>query len=159
MRNNLNMDMEWSKSNLFMTMGDTTISLGSDIPFIEEIELSSKESLSHYYNLKAMSSMNFTIDNINLESLYNSFNMPLSNGKFTIEYQMPIMIQARWHKNPRIRKKWLKRFGMKSDTIKVKADATTGEYHMDDGSFYVETDKREYILRPDQKRRGIKIEW
>ena len=83
------------------------------------------------------------------------------------------MIQARWHKNPRIRKKWLKRFGMKPDTVKVKVDAKVVEYYPKrtfNGQYYdedilttsvnfnCETDTLEYIWRPDQKRRGLKIE-
>jgi hypothetical protein len=48
---------------------------------------------------------------------------------------------------------------MKPDTVKVRINATVGEYHTDDGSFDFEADKYEYVWRPDQMRRGIKIEW
>lgn len=153
------MGIELNRGDLFITMGNETTPLGSCIPFTEEVELSAKEHLSHLYHLNAMSSMSLTTDSINLELLNNVCNMPPSNGKFTIEYQVPIMIQARWHKKPRIRKKWLKRFGMKPDTVKIRMDATAGEYHTDDGSFDFETDKQEYVWRQDQKRRGVKIEW
>jgi hypothetical protein len=101
--------------------------------------------------------MSFQTDSVNLELLHNLCNIPPSNGKFTMEYSIPIMVQARWHKKPRIRKKWLKRFGMKSDTVKVRANATVGEYHTDDGSFDFETDNFEYIWRQDQKRKDLKI--
>ena len=153
------MGIELSKGDLFITMDDETTKFASGILFTEEVELSAKEHLSHCYHLNAMSNMTLTTDSINLEFLHNVFNMPPSNGKFTMEYQVPIMIQARWHKNPRIRKKWLKRFGMKPDTVKMKMDAIAGEYHTDDGGFEFETDKHEYVWRPDQMRRGIKIEW
>lgn len=76
-----------------------------------------------------------------------------------MEYLIPIMVQARWHKKPRIRKKWLKRFGMKTDVIKVKVNATAGEYHTNDGNFDFEIDDMQYFWRPDQKRRELKIEW
>ena len=75
-----------------------------------------------------------------------------------LKHQIPIMIQARWHKNKRINKKWQKRYGMKSDTVRIRANATIGEYHTDDGSFDFEADELEYLWRPDQKRKGLKIE-
>ena len=39
---------------------------------------------------------------------------------FVAEFNAPILVQARWHKKWRTRKKWLKRYGMKKDTIQVK---------------------------------------
>lgn len=168
------MGYELNKGSLFATIGDTTMTFGENIPFTEEIELSAKEYLSHQYHLNATSSMSLQIDSINLELLNSLYNMPLSNGKFTMEYSIPIMIQARWHKKPRIRKKWLKRFGMKPDTVKVKVDAKVLEYHPgnildeqhdDNGicstfdSLEFEAYKQEYVWSSDQKRRGIKIEW
>ena len=57
-------------------------------------------------------------------------------------------------------KKWLKRYGMKSDVVRVKMKATTVEHDAYSGDFSFEVNGgREYVLRPDQKRRGIKIEW
>lgn len=150
---------ELSKGDLFVTIGNTTTELGKGIPYTEEIELSAKEYLSHRYHLDATSSMSMQTDSINLELLHNLCDMPPANGKFSIEYSVPIMIQARWHKKPRIRKKWLKRFGMKSDTIKMRANATTGKYHPDDGSFDFESDAPKYLWRPDQLRKDLKIEF
>ena len=152
------MGYELSRGDFFVTVGEEVIPLGEGVPFTEEVELSAKESLSHLYHLNATSNMSLTVDSINLELLHSLCGMPSSNGKFTMEYQVPIMIQARWHKKPRTRKKWLKRFGMKQDTIKLKTNATICEYHTDDGSFEFETDKLEYAWRPDHKRRGLKIE-
>lgn len=103
-----------------------------------------------------------------------SFDALFPKSAFILEYNIPIMIQARWHKKARIRKKWLKRYGMKSDAIKAKCNATNLEYepghileeqHDCSGicatfdSFTFETDSIEYIFRPDQKRKDIKIEW
>lgn len=164
------MSYELSKGSLFATIGDTTMTLGEGIPFTEEVELSAKETLTRTYS----TSMEFEMGNVNWELFNNLFNTPLSDGKFNMEYFIPIMIQARWHKKPRIRKKWLKRFGMKPDTVKVRTDATALEYHpghildeqYDDngicatfGSFEFETNNQEYLWRPDQKRKGLKIEF
>lgn len=153
------MDLGLNEGTLFMIDEDKTMELGKGIPFVEDIELSAEEYLSHQYHLTTTSSMSFQTDSVNLELLHNLCNIPPSNGKFTMEYSIPIMIQARWHKKPRIRKKWLKRFGMKSDTVKARMNATAGEYHTDDGSFDFETDKFEYIWRQDQKRKDLKIIW
>lgn len=150
--------VELNKGSLFMTIGDQTMALGEGIPYTEEIELSAKEYLSHQYHLDAAASMSLQTDSLDLELLHGLCNMPPANGKFTMEYRIPIMIQARWHKKPRINKKWIKRFGMKSDTIKCRANATAGEYHTDDGTFDFESDAPEFLWRPDQLRNGLKIE-
>lgn len=77
---------------------------------------------------------------------------------FNIEYNTPIFVQARWHKKKRINKKWLKRYGMKPDTVKMKAEAHTLSYNTETGECEFETDKLKYIWRPDQKRKYLKIE-
>ena len=151
------MSIELDKGSLFMTIGDNTMTLGEGIPFTEEIELSVKENPPHLYHFN-QPSFSFEVYNADLEKLNNDYNMML-NREFVIEAYRNIMIQARWHKKPRIRKKWLKRFGMKPDTVKMKMNATNGEYHTDDGSFDFETDMPEYLWRPDQKRKGLKIEF
>lgn len=168
------MDLELNKGTFFVTTEDKTIKLGDGIPFIEEIELSASENLSHEYHLYNPPSVSFEVSSVDLTLLNDFCNMPRPNNKFIMNYQRDIMVQARWHKKARIRKKWLKRFGMKPDTVQVYADATVLEYHpghvlneqySDSGicatfdSFNFETDKLEYIWRPDQKRRGLKIEW
>ena len=77
---------------------------------------------------------------------------------FDIEYSTPISVQAKWHKKMRINKKWLKRYGMKSDTVKIKAKSRTLRYDTETGECEFEVDKLEYIWRPDQKRKHFKIE-
>ena len=77
---------------------------------------------------------------------------------FDIEYNTPIAVQARWHKKKRINKKWLKRYGMKSDTVKMQAKSRTLSYDTKTGECEFEIDKLEYIWRPDQKRKYLKIE-
>ena len=150
--------VELNKCSLFMTIGDKTMHLGEGIPYTEEIELSANEYLPHQYHLNAAASMSLQTESVNLELLHNLCDMPPSNGKFTIEYSVPIMIQARWHKKARINKKWLKRFGMKPDTIKCRANATAREYHTEDGSFDFESGMPEFLWRPDQLRNNLKIE-
>ena len=90
----------------------------------------------------------------------------LSDKPLYIECNVPIMVQARWHKKPRINKKWLKRYGMKKDTVVVRYNVESVypsthydpfgmtehvEYGMTLGS-------REYKFRPDQLRRNLKLE-
>lgn len=77
---------------------------------------------------------------------------------FVMQYYVPIMVQARWHKKKRINKKWLKRYGMKPDKVLVKMDASVVEYDISDNTFEFNTNKWIYVWRPDQLRRGLKIE-
>lgn len=168
------MSLKLNTGTLFMINEDKTTKLGNCIPFTEEVKFSASENLSHTYHLYNPASVSFEVSGVDLSLLNDFDNTPQSTNQFTMNYQRDIMVQARWHKKARIRKKWLKRFGMKPDTVQVYADATVLEYHpghvlneqySDSGicatfdSFNFETDKLEYIWRPDQKRRGLKIEW
>ena len=89
----------------------------------------------------------------------------LSGRPFYIEYKTPIMIQARWHKKPRINKKWLKRYGMKKDYIVTKCDviSMTSNYECEnlyeiEHKFNLSLDSMKYEFRPDQLRRNLKME-
>lgn len=77
---------------------------------------------------------------------------------FSIEHNIEILVQAKWHKKKRINKKWLKRYGMKIDTVRMKADAHRLSYDINTGELNFGVDKLEYIWRPDQKRKYLKIE-
>lgn len=89
-----------------------------------------------------------------------------------LEYNIPIMIQARWHKKKRINKKWLKRYGMKPDVIKTTMNIRECTYEpehivgKDDtgvcgtcDSWNFETNMPVYKYRPDQMRKNLKIQW
>ena len=121
-------------------------------------ELSADETVPLKYHIDTDAEFSATVIGVDLAPLYDYGVMQFPNGNFVIEHQIPIMTQARWHKNKRINKKWQKRYGMKSDTVRIRANATIGEYHTDDGSFDFEADELEYLWRPDQKRKGLKIE-
>ena len=122
-------------------------------------ELSADETASLKYHIDTGAEFSATMIGVDLAPLYDYGVMQFPNGNFVIEHQIPIMIQARWHKNKRINKKWQKRYGMKPDIVRIRANATIGEYHTDDGSFDFEADELEYLWRPDQKRKGLKIEF
>ena len=105
------------------------------------------------------------------EDLFNKLLNPQDYNNFSLRYNVPVMIQCRWHKKARIRKKWLKRYGMKSDVIPVVVDNCELEYnpgktlgYTDDGilstynSYMVKTTQYpKYIFKPHQMRRGLKI--
>lgn len=152
------MGFELEEGDIFLTIDGETTPFAKGIPFTEEVEMSASENPIRLYHFNDTPSVSFEVSGVNLALLNDYCNTTLPNGKFTIEAYRNIMINARWHKNPRIRKKWLKRFGMKLDTVKIRMDAKTGEYHIHDGSFDFETDKYEYVWRPDQMRKGLKIE-
>ena len=84
---------------------------------------------------------------------------------FYIEYYVPILIQARWHKKSRINKKWLNRFGMKKDEVLVRCNvnsiSTDNSYDpynlVESKGFNMELSDMQYKFRPDQLRRNLKI--
>ena len=115
------MEMELSKGDIFITMGDETVPFCSGVPFTEEIELSAKESPTRLYRFNDTLSCSLEVNNVDLSKLNDTFGL-MPNKNFIMEADVNIMVQARWHKKPRIRKKWLKRFGMKPDTVKLRAD-------------------------------------
>lgn len=91
---------------------------------------------------------------------------------YTVIAEVPIMIQARWHKKKRINKKWLKRYGLKPDTVKAEMDAEQLEYHPGEiaktdnagiivayNYFDFQAKDIKYIFRNDQLRKGLKIVW
>lgn len=83
------------------------------------------------------------------------------DNNYEIYYELPIMIQARWHKNKRIRKKWLKRYGLKPDVVTAKCQANMIDVtYMEDGAVSVECTPTnfEILWKPCHRRRGIKIE-
>lgn len=122
-----------------------------------ETEMSANETPSMHLGLHR--NVNFSCDTSYINtSLWDMATMqPLSNV-FTVEWYINAMVQARWHKNARIRKKWLKRYGMKPDTVRVVGDAKCLEID-DFAEYQMQIENMGYILRPDQKRRGLKIEW
>lgn len=134
--------------------------LASGILYADDFPISDKEEQSQWMMLdvKKDVGMSFDIKAIDLNLLDQIIKIPMSN-KFTLMYEQPIMIQARWHKRHRINKKWLKRFGMKPDTVTVSYDAETWAYDVCDGSFDIDASSKKYNWKPHQKRRNLKIEW
>ena len=102
--------------------------------------------------------------------LFDKLCRPQEPSKFKIVADVPIMIQARWHKKNRINKKWLKRYGMKPDVVKVEMDAESLEYtpgeivdYTDNGiigtynSLDFKTQEIRYIFSEDQLRKNRKL--
>lgn len=89
-----------------------------------------------------------------------------------IEYRIPVMVQARWHKKPRVNKKWLKRYGMKEDSVLVRCQVesfssnTNYDPYYDNSYCFPEhaeyaitlNSDLEYKFRPDQLRKNLKME-
>lgn len=154
------MGFELSDGTLYMMDSNGRQFELGDISYgdIEIDTFSSNEIPDIVCNLKNMESASFSCETTftDLSCLdYKPFEL---TENFNIEYDVPILVQARWHKKKRINKKWLKRYGMKSDTVKMKAVARTLSYNTETGDCEFEIDKLEYVWRPDQKRKYLKIE-
>ena len=100
-------------------------------------------------------SFTYELNAIDLELLSQSCHFDPSQN-FTVEYNMPIMIQARWHKKAKVRKKWLHRYGMRPDKVCVKTDNAYLSEH--EGCIEFETESLLYIWKPHQQRNGLKME-
>ena len=136
--------------------------------------LSDKAELEHTINLSSIGNAEFTCENVQLNTslLDSMLEAPKTPAK--VYWDMPIMIQARWHKKNRVNKKWLKRYGMKPDAIKVEMNIRALECipeHIDNesrcktslsciyNSWNFETDMPIYKYRPDQMCKNLKIEF
>lgn len=125
---------------------------------IEIDTLNPNEMPDIVYNLKNTENASFSCETTLADLSCLDYKPFESTKTFNIEHNIPILIQARWHKKKRINKKWLKRYGMKSDTVKMKVDARRLSYDIETGELNFEIDKLEYVWRPDQKRKYLKIE-
>lgn len=153
------MGPELSNGTLYMMESDGRQSeLGKIFSGDIEVDtLSPNEMPDIIYNFQKAASASFSgeMTLIGLDCLgYKPFEL---TENFSIEYNVGILVQTRWHKKKRINKKWLKRYGMKSDTVKMRAKARTLSYNIETGDCEFEVDKLEYIWRPDQKRKNLKI--
>ena len=152
------MNFDLTGGTLFVKTDDKYIRLGDNVTGTAEVEFSAEEIPPVVYNLNKTAEFTGNLDYN--EELFRVCKDTALN-EWSLEYSVPIKIQARWHKKLRIRKKWLKRYGMKDDAIKVvcKTAAIT-TYPEDTDLVNVEfmADSIKYILRPDQMRKGIIVE-
>lgn len=152
------MGFELNSGTLYMMDSNGVKSKLGDISYgdIDIDTLSPNEIPDMHFNLTSAANASLEITTADLEHLtYKPFE-PVKD--FWFEFKEEILVQAKWHKKKRINKKWLKRYGMKSDTVKVIAKARALDYGYLAGEFDFEVDKCEYVWRPDQKRKNFKIE-
>lgn len=124
---------------------------------IEVDTLSPNEVPDIIYNFQKAATASFSSEMTLTGLEYLGYKPFESTEKFSIEHNVGILVQARWHKKKRINKKWLRRYGMKHDTVKMRAKARTLSCNTETGDCEFEVDKLEYIWRPDQKRKNLKI--
>lgn len=150
--------MEFELGTGFLTMIDRDISeqfdLGEVTPLeIEVEEWSNKEepskTIKGFANPATFSCENTAVN----QDLFNELCKPSTSLGFTMEWDTPILIQARWHKKARIRKKWLKRYGYKEDKVKTIMKAKYGEFNAETGECNIEIESIEYIFKPYQLHR------
>ena len=155
--------------------GSLIIGKENEIPYVfddlvgtAEVHMSADEVAPIKFDLHKEASFFCESVDLNMELFEQQLGKISDVKNFTLYYDRPIMIQARWHKKARINKKWLKSYGMKRDVVKCASNGRLLDYTpAGDGfdgvyganSFEFETDVMTHILRPDQMRRGLKIEW
>ena len=156
------MGLEFNGGTLYMaTFDGDQVELSNNLNGLVEVDTLSADEVPDV-------SYNFMKDlNTSFEAAFNMSALDLDllcvptfepKGDFFIEHDVPIMTQTRWHRKRRINKKWVKRYGMKEDTVKIKAVARAMSHMSDTGEFNIDVDKLEYVWRPDQLRKNLKIE-
>lgn len=152
------MGFELSDGTLYTVDSNGRQSMLGDV-LCENVEVDTcnpNETPNIHYHLANAANASLEVSAIDLDCLvYKPFE---PSKDFWFEYDVEISIQARWHKKKRINKKWLKRYGMKPDTVKMRARARALNYEYLAGEFEFEADTFEYIWRPDQKKKYLKIE-
>lgn len=145
----------------FLTMIDRDTGESFDFGEITPLEMeveewSNKEEpekvVKGFTNPGTLSCERTTIFN---QELFDELCKPSTSSEFTIECYTPILIQARWHKKARIRKKWLKRYGYKEDKLKTIIRAKYGEFNLETGECDIEVESIEYVFKPYQLRREV----
>lgn len=163
-----------------MNFDDMNLTINSGILYMKDepwIQINSGEMNTEIYDDIAAEKLNFDVkaefsadlSYVNYD-LFDRLCRSQEPHKFKIEANIPIMIQAKWHKKRRINKKWLKRYGMKPDVVKVEMDTdclkyTPGEIvgYTDVGivssynSFDFKTQEIKYVFREDQLRKNRKM--
>lgn len=169
------MNISFDDGELFITrLTDTPILFADNLIGTADIEMSASENPLATISASQISELSFDMSYCDLNLINEASCFDVSQCS-TIEWYKSIMIQARWHKNARIRKKWLNRYGMKPDRVKctMKVDSIemvpgniNYNYADSDGimcnytNYELTTkDMPCYHLKPHQKRRDIKIEW
>ena len=111
-----------------------------------------EKTIKGIFNSATISGIDATIN----QDLFNELRTPSSSLGFAIEGETPILIQARWHKKARIRKKWLKRYGYKEDKVKTIMKAKYGEFNKETGECNIEIESIEYIFKPYHLQREVR---
>lgn len=154
------MGFKLNSGTLYMIEPDGgQVKLGDNVFGDIEIDTCSPNEIPDmYYTLRNAANASFSCEMTlaGLDCL--SYKPFVPAEKFNIEHNVEILVQAKWHKKKRINKKWLKRYGMKVDTVRMRATARTLSYDTETGECEFEVDKREYLRRPDQKRKCLRIE-
>ena len=153
------MSIEFNSGSLYiMDCDGEPVKLGDSLDIYMEYEISAKEAESISYQVNQSASFSYELSSIDL-SLLEHLSPTTPSDKFMLQYNIIIMCQKRWHKKARVNKKWLKRYGMKPDTVKVLAHATALDCDTSDWSFELDCSDHKYILRSDQQRKGLKMTW
>lgn len=151
--------MEFELGTGFLTMTDQKTGKQYDFGEITPMHLEQEMYSSNAESPKAIKcfSGTFSCGNTTLnQGLFNELCKSSATSGFTIEGDAPILIQARWHKKARIRKKWLKRYGYKEDFFKTIMKAKYGEFNAETGEYDIEIESIEYIFKLYQLQREVR---
>lgn len=161
------LDLKIDKINSFQILDIDTLEPITEFDGIKDITIESEieQSSLSKETLSLTHEASFECEPADYSLLIN-YATNFNSEPFYIEYYVPILIQARWHKKSRINKKWLKRYGMKRDKVLVKCDVDSispnNSYDpydlVESNGFNFELSNMQWKFRPDQLRRNLKSE-
>lgn len=98
--------------------GKEIMDLSNATSIIYTDDMSTNENISRVIDLKPEITGQINCDYINESLLHNLTR----TDSYTATFDIPILIQAKFHKKKRINKKWLRRYGMINDVLKASAN-------------------------------------
>jgi len=115
---------------------------------------------SPIYHMTGEASLNAELDYLNVEALKSLTAQSTKN--LYLEYDIPILIQTRYHKKKRINKKWIKRYGFKGGLIHCQSPTTAIELSQENeyGLYTVDMDISKLIMTfPKEIINNDKLLW
>lgn len=111
------------------------------------------------HHITTTADLNIELEHLDIESFKSLTTQPVKS--FYLEYDIPILIQKRYHKKKRINKKWIKRYGFKKAYIHCQSPTTTVEATpQNDGLYMFDMDIFKLIMTfPKEIKNNEKLLW
>lgn len=154
------MKFEYRSGFLFSDDAGLTKIPATDVSVVESSTNETSDNILE--SISTIDELSFcgTIEHYDEKAIRELFGINTDND-FLFYEEIPVMVMKRWHKNWRIRKKWLKRYGTTLSAIKLlyQIDEPMPEQHKGDTvSISVNVEHIWFSFEPWQLRRGMIVD-